>query len=337
MNAAPTTGVHKAAVLLLLLGEEASSAICRNLDAEDLRRVAGEIAKMDQVAPAVALQTLQEYQTLASDNQGKIQGGMQYVKKLLAKTVGPENTERWLEDIRKALETRAARLDGLQNADPQQLARFLEREHPQTVALTLAHLDAKQGAALLLRLPENVRGEAVRRLAELRQFSPQMAQQVALVLHERLKAIGEHSRQTYTGLNGVAELLNRVDAASTKAILEMIEKDDAELALNIRNRMFTFEDLLGVPQAGIRELLGQLDKKTLATALRGASEEVKSFIFKAMSSRAVEMLKEDMEVLGPVRSRDIQKAQQEAVAVARKLEAEGKLVLRQESQDEYIT
>src|SRR5581483_7179761 len=111
MNAAPTTGVHKAAVLLLLLGEEASSAICRNLDAEDLRRVAGEIAKMDQVAPAVALQTLQEYQTLASDNQGKIQGGMQYVKKLLAKTVGPENTERWLEDIRKALETRAARLD----------------------------------------------------------------------------------------------------------------------------------------------------------------------------------------------------------------------------------
>jgi len=131
--------------------------------------------------------------------------------------------------------------------------------------------------------------------------------------------------------------MNRLDVATRKNILEAIEKEDPKLALSIRNLMFTFEDLLTIPEAGIRELLAQMDKKTLATALRGASEELKNYIFKSMSSRAVEMLKEDMEVLGPVRSREVNKAQVEAVAVARKLEAEGKLTLTTEGDDEYVS
>src|SRR5271166_4114243 len=165
-----------------------------------------------------------------------------------------------------------------------------------------------------------------------------MAQQVSIVLHKRLEALGEQSRRAYAGLRGVAEVMNRLDITYSKTILEGNEKEDPKLALSIRNLMFTFEDLLTVPENGIRELLGQLDKKTLATALRGASEELKSYIFKSMSSRAVEMLKEDMEVLGPVRSREVQKAQMEAVAVARKLEAEGKISLSpdNENEDEYV-
>jgi flagellar motor switch protein FliG len=134
----------------------------------------------------------------------------------------------------------------------------------------------------------------------------------------------------------VADLLNQLEPLSSKAILEMIEKDDPKMALGIRNLRFTFEDLLGVPEAGIRELLGQLDKKTLALALRGATEELKNLIFKSMSSRAVDMLKEDMDVLGPVRTKDVHQAQQEVVEVARKLESEGKLVLGAEAQDEYL-
>ena len=163
-----------------------------------------------------------------------------------------------------------------------------------------------------------------------------MAQRVSLVLHKRLDSLGEQSRRAYAGLRGVADVMNRLDLTTAKTILEGIEKEDPKLALSIRNLMFTFEDLLTVPEAGIRELLGQMDKKTLATALRGASEELKNYIFKSMSSRAVEMLKEDMEVLGPVKSRDVHKAQMEAVAVARKLEAEGKLSLSPEGDDEYV-
>ena len=230
----------------------------------------------------------------------------------------------------------ASKLDSLQKSDPQQLAKYLEREHPQTIALVLAHLTAKQASALLLRLPEEMRAEAVKRLAQLRQFSPDVAQKISSVLHRKLEALGEQSRRAYAGFKGVADLLNHLEPTSSKTILEMIEKEDAKLALSIRNLMFTFEDLIGVPETGVRELLGQIDKKTLALALRGASEDLKSYIFKTMSSRAVEMLKEDMEVLGPVRSKDIHKAQFEAVEVARKLEADGKLVLTPDKEDEYV-
>jgi len=224
----------------------------------------------------------------------------------------------------------------LQKADPQQLAKFLASEHPQTIALILAHLDSKQASNLLMKFPETLRAESIRRLAQLRQFSPEIAQKVSQALHQRLEALGEQHRRAYAGLQGVADLLNRLDPVTTKVILETVEKDDPKLALGIRNLMFTFQDLLGVPEAGIRELLGQLDKKTLAMALRGATEDLKNYIFKSMSSRAVEMLKEDMELLGPVRSRDVIKAQQEAVAVARKLESEGKISLGAEAEDEFV-
>jgi flagellar motor switch protein FliG len=240
-----------------------------------------------------------------------------------------------LSQVSRAAEMSANKLDSLQKADPQQLAKFLESEHPQTIALILAHVDAKQASELLMRLPEGLRAETLKRLAQLRQFSPEIAQKVSLSLHQRLQALGEQHRRAYAGFQGVADLLNRMDPVQAKAILEAIEKDDPKVALGVRNLMFTFQDLLGVPEAAIRELLGQLDKKSLALALRGATEELKSFIFKSMSSRAVEMLKEDMEVLGPVRSRDVVKAQQETVAVARKLEAEGKISLGGE-EDEFV-
>jgi flagellar motor switch protein FliG len=201
--------------------------------------------------------------------------------------------------------------------------------------LILAHLDAKQGTALLMRLPERVRAETLKRLAQLRQFSPEMAQKVSLVLHNRLQALGEQSRRAYAGFKGVADLLNRLDTAAAKGILESIEKEDAKLAISIRNLMFTFEDFLTVADAGIREILAQVDKKSLAMALKNASQQVKDHVFKSMSSRAIEMLKEDMEVLGPVRAKDVQKAQQEIVAVARKLESEGKVNLTSE-EEEYV-
>jgi len=336
LSSRPLSGLRKAAILLVILGEEAASQIYRNLPPEAVEQVTREIAALKAVDADMALSTLEEFQKLVIAGDYLAQGGKDYANKLLVKAFGEDGAKELLRQVSLTAEMSAGKLDSLRKADPQQLAKFIESEHPQTVALILAHLEAKQASTLVMRLPEELRAEAIKRLAQLRQFSPEMAQRVSLVLHKRLEALGEQSRRAYAGLRGVADVMNRLEINTAKSILEGIEKEDPKLAISIRNLMFTFEDLLTVPEAGIRDLLAQMDKKTLATALRGASEELKNYIFKSMSSRAVEMLKEDMDVLGPVRSRDIQKAQMEVVAVARKLEAEGKLTLSPEEDDEYV-
>jgi flagellar motor switch protein FliG len=329
-------GLHKAAILLVILGEDAASQIYRHLPPAEVEQVTREIATMQSIEADTALAVLEEFERLVMTGDYLAQGGKDYANKLLIKAFGEEGAQELLRQVSLTAEMSAGKLDSLRKADPQQLAKFIEGEHPQTIALILAHLEAKQASTLLMRLPEELRSEAVKRLAQLRQFSPEMAQRVSLVLHKRLEALGEQSRRAYAGLRGVADVMNRLEITTAKTILEGIEKEDPKLALSIRNLMFTFEDLLTVPETGIRELLGQMDKKTLATALRGASDELKNYIFKSMSSRAVEMLKEDMDVLGPVKSKEIHKAQLEAVAVARKLEADGKLTLTPEGDDEYV-
>jgi flagellar motor switch protein FliG len=329
-------GLQKAAILMVLLGEEPASHIYRNLSDLEIQQLTQRISELEPVRPETAMAVLEEYYQLSLTQDYLAQGGSDYAHKLLVKSLGEEGARRVLQEASNAAQASVAQLESLQKADPQQLAKFLEVEHPQTIALILAHMDARQASALLMRLPEEARAEAIKRLARLRQFSPEVAQKVSLVLHKRLEALGEQSRRAYAGLKGVAEMLNQLDPVAGKTILDMIEKDDPKMAVGIRNLMFTFEDLLSVPEAGIRELLGQLDKKGLSLALRGASDEMKNKIFKSMSSRAVEMLKEDMEILGPVRARDVHQAQREIVEVARRLESEGKLVLSAEGQDEYI-
>src|SRR5271163_4032114 len=331
-----SAGLQKAAILLVLLGEETASHIYRNLPEADVERLTRRIAELENFKPDTAIAVLEEYHQLTLTRGYLAEGGPEYAQKLLIKAFGETGAQRLLEQVQKTMQQNAVHLESLQASDPQQLAKFLEVEHPQTVALILAHMNARQASALLLRLPEEVRAETVKRLAQLRQFSPEVAQKVAIALNKRLEALGEQGRRAYAGFKGAADLLNQLEPIKSKGILETIEKEDPKMALGIRNLMFTFEDLLGVPEAGIRELMGQLDKKTLALSLRGATEELKNMIFKSMSSRAVDMLKEDMEVLGPVRTKDVNQAQREIVEVARRLEAEGKLVLSAESQEEYV-
>jgi flagellar motor switch protein FliG len=252
------------------------------------------------------------------------------------KAFGDDGAKHLLEQVESYQEARATNLDSLQRADPQQLVMFVEGEHPQTIALVLAHLGLKSASDILLLLPDKTRAEVVRRLAEMHQFSPEMVQKISLVLNKKLKALGEQNRRAYGGIKAVSDMLNRVEPGTVKAILETIEQDDPKLALSIRNLMFTFEDFLSVPESSMRELLSHLDKKTLALALKGSSEDMKNHIFKTMSSRASQMLKEDMEALGPVRSKEVTTAQQEIVQSARKLEAEGKLTLKSFGDDAYV-
>jgi flagellar motor switch protein FliG len=330
------TGVRKAAVLLVMLGEEAAATIYKNLDNHDLRRVTQEIADLDRVPPEIVTEVLDEYYRLVMAQDFTAQGGRSYAMRVMAKAFGEENANTIMQQVVRGPDTSASSLESLQRADPQQLARFLEAEHPQTIALILAHMDAHQGSDLLMKLPEVTRAEAVKRLAQLRQFSPEIAEKISIVLRKRLQSLGEQSRRTYAGFRSVADLLNRVEPTASKAILEAVEQESPRVAVSIRNLMFTFEDFMTVQDTGLRELLAGIDKKTLAMALKGASENVRSHFFKCLSSRAVEMLKEDIELLGSVRSRDISKAQQDVVGVARKLEAEGKIVLKMEAEDEFV-
>ena len=329
-------GVRKAAILLVLLGEEAAANIYRHLSQSQLQRLTQEIRELGGVQPETAAAVLQEYHRLSLAREYMMQGGEGYARALLVKAFGNEGAKTLLEQVSHAQVLTANQMDAIQKANPKELARFLEDEQPQTIALVLAYLDAKSASAVLMHLPETLRTEAVKRLALLRNFSPEMAQKVTVVLHKRLQSLGEQSRRVFAGFKSAADVMNRLDPEMMKAVLESIESEDAKLALNIRNLMFTYDDLLTLPESSIRELVGRLDKKVLALALKGSSEEMRNHLMKAISARAYEMLKEDMEVMGPVRSREVNKAKEEAVAVARQLEAEGTILLKPEMGDEYI-
>lgn len=329
-------GARKAAILMALLGEEGASAVFRHLSEDDVQRITEELSSLGNVPLEVAQQVLEEYYQLAVTQEYMAQGGPDYAGKLLLKAFGEEGARQLLERVSRAQKINPSKVESLQRADPQQLAKFLEGEHPQTLALILGHLESKQAATLLMKLPAGARAEAVKRLAHLRQFSPEMAERVSVVLNRRLQSLGEQRQRTYAGFKSVAELMNRLEGDAARSILETIEQEEPKLSLEIRGLMFTFEDFLQVPELSLRELMGQVDKRVLALALKGASPEMRTCMFRTMSSRAVEMMKEEIEVLGPVRGRDVAKAQQEIVAIARKLEAEGKLVLKNDENDEYI-
>ena len=330
------SGKRKAAILMVLLGDEAASEVYRNLPEADLRLITQEIAELEYISPELAAKVLQDYYRLTLTQDYLAQGGQDYASKLLIRAFGEQGARTLLDEVSKAQEASAQNLDTLQKTDPQQLAKFIQGEHPQTIALVIAHLNVKAARSVLMMLPEKVRGQAVKRLAEMQQFSPEMVKKISLVMHKRLVAIGEQSRRAYGGVKAVADLLNQLDQMSSSSILETIEEENAQLATSIRNLMFTFEDFLEIPETGLRELLGQVDKKTLAIALKSSSEDLRNHFFKCMSSRAVEMLKEDMEALGPMRSREVGNAQQEVVNTARRLEGEGKMFLKTEQEESYV-
>lgn len=332
----PQSGLRKAAILLVLLGDDAATSIYRNLPEEEVRQLTQEIAGLEYISPEVAAKVLHEYHKLSLTQEYLAQGGAAYATKVLTKAFGEEMARTLLADVSLAKEADALNLDALQKTDPQQLAKFIQGEHPQTIALILAHLDSRSAQALLMLLPQEVRGHAVKRLAQMQQFSPEMVEKISLILHRRLESVGQQSRRAYGGVKAVADLLNQVDQESGNGILETIEQDDTQLATAIRNLMFTFEDFIDVQDAGMRELMGQVDKKTLGVGLKGASENLRNHFFKCMSSRAVEMLKEDMDALGPIRSREVQAAHHEIIAAARRLEGEGKVVLKAEQEESYV-
>jgi flagellar motor switch protein FliG len=316
---------------MVALGETHATNMLRQLNENDAQRVTEEITRLGTVPSTDLAQVLTEFFGMIETQQYVVRGGLDYAERLFTAAFGADRAEQMLEQLRRARENQNGNLAMLQKMDPQQLSKFLENEHPQTVALVLAHLDARRGSIVLMHLREQLRVEAVHRLAEMRQFSPEMAQTVALVLHRRAESLGNNGQRSYSGFKAVAELLNRLEQTASGTILEEIERKEPKLAIGIRNLMFTFTDLQTVPAQSIRELVGTVDKRVLAIALKGAPDTLRAHLFQAMSSRAVEMMADDMESMGTVPRREILAAQQDILTLARKLEAEGRMILKMEA------
>ncbi|MGO9339045.1 MAG: flagellar motor switch protein FliG [Terracidiphilus sp.] len=332
----PLSGARKAAILISLLGDEPAAAILRNLPDDDLQRITDEVANLPHVPFDVTYEVLEEFQQLMVAQDFIAVGGQDVASRLLIKAFGDSGAKSMVQRLMQADEMSSLRMDSLKKLDTKKLARFLVGEHSQTTALILGHLDAKQASALLMKLEPEQRADCVRRLANLGQFSPDVAAKVSAVLNRRLRGVADQRRSAGAGFRDVAELMNRLDPVAAREILESIEKEEPKLAISIRDQMFTFDDFLEVPEQDLRELMSSVDKKTLMVAMKGASEELRSHFYRTMSSRAVDMMKEDSEAMGPVRSKDVMKAQTEIVAIARKLESEGKIALKSEGDDEYV-
>jgi flagellar motor switch protein FliG len=326
--------VRKAAILMIAVGEELATNLFQALNESDVQRVADEITRMGEISEEQLNEVLGEFYELVRSEAMMVRGGHDHAWRLLTEAFGQARAEELLSQGNTVRERNNGDLAMLQKMEPQQLSKFLENEHPQTVALVLAHLDAKRGSSVLMHLGSAMRVEAVRRLAGMRQFSPEMAEKVAVVLHRRMDSLGTTGRKNYAGYQAVADMLNRLDSSVCSSILEEVEKKEPKTATDIRSLMFTFDDLLTVPEQGIRELVAAADKKILAMSMKGGKENVRAHLFKAMSSRAAEMMRDDMETMGPVRSKDVHAAQQELLALAQKLEAEGRIVLKIEADND---
>ena len=333
----PLKGIQKAAVLMVILKEDASAEVLKEMDEGEVQRIGREIARIPAITSEMAESVLSEFYEMILAQDYVLKGGIDYARKILTTAFGPEYARKLIDRVTKSLHSDGANFDALQKADPQQLANFIQNEHPQTISLILSHLGPTPAARLLGYLPMDLRADVALRMASLDQISPEIIAKIALIIGDKLKALGETNRETYGGIHAVAEMFNRLDQNDGKAILEKMGGSDPKLCETIRHLMFVFEDLVNIEQAEIRVLLERVDRKVLSIALKGTSDALKNHFLDVMSKRGAEMMREDMDALGPIKMRDVENAQQEVISEARKLEAEGLVNLRTADDDQYVS
>ena len=328
-------GTRKAAILALLLGEESASRIFKHLHEDEIERIAKEVAALGTVSVESGESVLEEFHNMALAAAYVARGGVEFAQQLLFKALGADDARRVMERLVRSFQSTAG-FTSLAKADPQQLSKFILAEQPQTIALILAHLDSSHAAQLLSLLPETLRVDVLTRMASLDEISPDVVTRISTVIEQRLKSLGTSSHESYGGVRAVAELLNRLDRTVSQPVIESLEGQNPDLALSIRNLMFVFDDLLKVEDTALREIVQRADRKVLTVALKGTTEEMRNRFFQNMSKRAADMLREEMEVLGAIRLREVEKAQHEIVAIARKLEEEGLLSTGAAAGEAYV-
>ncbi len=328
------TGGRKIAIFVLSLGTTLSSKILKYFTSPEVERISMEIANTTFVGRDEIESVCEEFLALFEARRYIIDGGMDSARDILEKAFGPQKAAEIIRKLRESSKVKPFTF--VRNAEPKQVVNLLNQEHPQTIALILSYLDAEQASAILSSLATDVQSDIARRIALMERTSPDILKGVEKVLRERLSTVFQQDFTAAGGIPTIVDILNRVDRGTEKHILEELEKEDAELAEEIRQQMFIFEDIITLGDHSIQRVIREIDTKDLALALKGASDEVKGRIMRNISRRAADMLKEDMEYMGPVRLREVEDAQQKIVAVIRKLDESGEIILSRGGDDVIV-
>jgi flagellar motor switch protein FliG len=322
---AEINGVRKSAILLLSLPQEQAAEILKRLPPEAVEEVSREIAGIRDVAADARKDVFGEFYNLALANSYLNEGGLEYAKALIRKSMGDDDANRVIKQVTQQVQTTP--FSFLQKAESENLLTFIQDEHPQTIALILAHLPSQKASEILVGLPNQKQIEVVKRVANMEQTNPEVIREVERGLEHRLSDIVSQTFEKAGGVDTVAEILNLADRSTEKGIMEGLEAEDPDLVEQIRRLMFVFEDILLVNDKGIQSVLKEVDNEELALALKTASEDLKQKIFKNMSERAAQLIQEDMQYMGPVRVSDVESAQQKIVDVVRRLEDAGEIII----------
>ena len=334
MRFSELTGKQKAAILLITLGPDVSARVFRHLREDEIEDLTLEIAALPRVEPEYKDAIMSEFHELCLASEYISQGGIDYAKEVLEKALGEERAHEVITRLTASLQVRP--FDFARKADPAQLLNFIQNEHPQTIALIMAYLQPEQAGIILSALPAERQADVARRLATLDRTSPDVLGEIEGTLERKLSSFMIQDFTAAGGVEATVEVLNRVDRVTERTIMDTLEEEDPELADEIRKRVFMFEDIVKLDDRAIQQVIREVDTRDWALALKTASEEVSSRIYKNMSKRAGDMLKEDIEYMGPVRLRDVEEAQQRVVSTIRRLEETGEIIISRGGEDEII-
>ncbi len=333
-RASELTGLQKAAVLLITLGPDKSSKVFKYLKDEEIEQLTLEIANTRSVSQALKEEVLDEFYEVCLAQQYISEGGINYAKNLLEKALGDDRAQEVIGKLTASLQVRP--FEFIRKTDASQLLNFIQDEHPQTIALILSYLSVQQSAAIIGSLPQDKQADVAKRIAQMDRTSPDVIKEVENVLEKKLANLVNQDFTIAGGVDAVVEILNTVDRGTEKHIMESLEIDEPELADEIRKKMFVFEDILSLDDRSIQRVLREVDNNELAVALKSANEDVQSAIFNNLSKRLAQMIKEDMDFMGPVRMKDVEEAQQKIVNIIRKLEDSGEIVISRGGGDEIV-
>jgi len=328
------TGRQKAAIFLVTIGSEISAEIFKYLREDEIETLTFEIARLETIDSEQKDAILQEFQELMMANQFISTGGIDFARELLEKSLGSQKAIDIINRLTSSLQVRP--FDFIRRTDPTHLLNFIQQEHPQTIALILAFLEPAKASIILQNLPNEVQSDVARRIATMDRTSPEVLREVERVLEKKLSTLSSEDYSAAGGVESIVEILNLVDRASEKQIIEQLEDEDPELAEEIKKRMFVFEDIVMLDDRSIQKVMREVDSQELAKALKSVDTEVQDKIFRNMSKRAAGMLKEDMEYMGPVRLKDVEEAQQKIVSIIRHLEDTGEIVIARAGEDELV-
>lgn len=328
------TGKEKAAILLIALGQDISKEVFKYLESEEIGELYLQIAKTTKVSSEMKDRVFEEFNELMLAQQYLAQGGITYARELLQSALGESKAVEIITKLTSSLQVRP--FDFIQKTESEQILNFIQGEHPQIIALIVSYLPANKAGEIFRNLPEEKQIDIARRIASMERTSPEMIREVERVLERKLSTVVGQDYTSAGGLDTLIEMLANVDRGTEKTIMESLSETDPELAEEIRKRMFVFEDVILLDDRAIQQVLKSVESKDLSLALKGSSEDVSEKVFKNMSKRAADMLREDMEFAGPVRVKDVQEAQQRIVNVIRKLEETGEIVIARGGEDEMI-